>query len=196
MLPIVINILLAIHVLVCFLLVFVVLLQRPRSEGLGSAFGGGVTDNMFGAQTSNVLAKFTVWLAGAFFALTLILSILYSMRGKSGDGSTLVKDLENEPAPQAEVTPVIPATTESGEATVSEQDPATSDEPEASEPAAESTDVPSASSETPAATPSPESAEATQPASETSSSTDTDAETSAEPAEPDSATPSATPAEG
>ena len=52
---IVINILLVIHVLVSLLIVFLVLMQRPKNEGLGAAFGGGVTDNLFGAQTTNVL---------------------------------------------------------------------------------------------------------------------------------------------
>src|SRR5439155_27341778 len=49
-------------------------------EGLGAAFGGGVTENIFGAQTTNVLVKFTAWLAGIFFALTFALSILYAHR--------------------------------------------------------------------------------------------------------------------
>jgi preprotein translocase subunit SecG len=58
--------------------VLVILMQRPKSEGLGAAFGAGVTENIFGAQTTNVLVKFTTWLAGIFFALTLALSILYA----------------------------------------------------------------------------------------------------------------------
>ena len=53
-------------------------MQRPKSEGLGAAFGGGVTENIFGAQTTNVLVKFTTWLAGMFFVLTFALSVLYA----------------------------------------------------------------------------------------------------------------------
>jgi preprotein translocase subunit SecG len=55
-------------------------MQRPKSEGLGAAFGGAVTENIFGAQTTNVLVKFTGWLAGLFFFLTFFLSILYAHR--------------------------------------------------------------------------------------------------------------------
>ena len=73
-----INFCLVLFVLVAALMVFVILMQRPKSEGLGAAFGGGVTENIFGAQTTNVLAKFTTWLAGIFFALTFALSILYA----------------------------------------------------------------------------------------------------------------------
>ncbi len=78
MLSLFITFLLAIHVIVSLLIIFIVLMQRPKSEGLGAAFGGGMTENLFGAQTSNVLANFTRWLGGIFFILTLILSILYA----------------------------------------------------------------------------------------------------------------------
>ena len=75
-------ILLVLHVVVCLLLVLVVLMQLPRSEGLGAAFGGTVTENIFGAQTTHVLAKFTVWLGVAFFAITLMLAVAYSHRDR------------------------------------------------------------------------------------------------------------------
>src|SRR5437660_10296715 len=73
-----INLLLGFFVLVSVLMVLVILMQRPKSEGLGAAFGGGVTENIFGAQTTNVLVKFTTWLAGIFFVLTFALSVLYA----------------------------------------------------------------------------------------------------------------------
>jgi preprotein translocase subunit SecG len=71
-----INLLLGFFVIVSLLMVLVILMQRPKSEGLGAAFGGGVTENIFGAQTTNVLVKFTTWLAGIFFALTFAISIV------------------------------------------------------------------------------------------------------------------------
>jgi len=83
---ILINFLLAMYVLVAVLMTFVILMQRPKSEGLGAAFGGGVTENIFGAQTTNVLVKFTAWLAGIFFAITFALSILYAHRSASDSG--------------------------------------------------------------------------------------------------------------
>jgi preprotein translocase subunit SecG len=79
-----INFCLGIFVLVAGLMVFVILMQRPKSEGLGAAFGGGVTENIFGAQTTNVLVKFTTWLAGIFFVLTFGLSVLYAHRSTAG----------------------------------------------------------------------------------------------------------------
>jgi preprotein translocase subunit SecG len=75
-LSIFIPVLLAILVIVCVLLTLVVLMQRPKNEGLGAAFGSGVTENIFGAQTATVLTKATVYLGCIFFALTLLLTVL------------------------------------------------------------------------------------------------------------------------
>src|SRR3989442_15719655 len=80
-----INLCLALFVLVSALMVLVILMQRPKSEGLGAAFGGAVTENIFGAQTTNVLVKFTGWIAGFFFAVTFALSILYAHKSTTSD---------------------------------------------------------------------------------------------------------------
>ena len=88
------KLLIAVNVLVCILLIFVVLLQRPKTEGLGAAFGGDTASNIFGAQTTNVLVNLTRWLAGIFMVVTLLLSILYS---KNEDSRTAVsKYIETE----------------------------------------------------------------------------------------------------
>ena len=100
-----INFLLVVYILVALLMVLVILMQRPKSEGLGAAFGGGVTENIFGAQTTNVLVKFTAWLAGIFFILTFVLSILYAHQS-AGDNS-----LRRELLKQQAGAPVSPAPT-------------------------------------------------------------------------------------
>jgi len=92
---------------VALLMVLVILMQRPKSEGLGAAFGGAVTENIFGAQTTNVLVKFTAWLAGIFFAITFVLSILYARRASAESG--LRRELMKQQAPAAQVSPA-PAT--------------------------------------------------------------------------------------
>src|SRR2546430_7291216 len=83
---ILINFLLAIYVLVALLMVLVILMQRPKSEGLGAAFGAGVTENIFGAQTTNVLVKFTAWMVAIFFGLTFVLSVMYSHKTSRDTG--------------------------------------------------------------------------------------------------------------
>lgn len=136
---IILSILIAIHVVVCALMILVVLMQRPRSEGLGSAFGGGLTDNVFGSQTTNVLARFTTWMGIAFFAITLLLSILTA---RASSGKTAVqKKLLSEPIPAAVSTPT----------------PAAQSTPEAT-PTASATPVTEPAQETPKATPEVETA--------------------------------------
>jgi preprotein translocase subunit SecG len=104
-----INLLLGFFVLVSLLMVLVILMQRPKSEGLGAAFGGGVTENIFGAQTTNVLVKFTTWLVGIFFVLTFALSILNAH--KSTADSAFRRELMKKQA--APATSPAPAAAES-----------------------------------------------------------------------------------
>jgi preprotein translocase subunit SecG len=149
---IILPLLIALHVLVCVLMILVVLMQRPRSEGLGSAFGGGLTDNVFGSQTTNVLARFTTWMGIAFFAITLLLSIITA---KANSGKTAVqKKLLSEPIPTAAAT-----ATPASEAT----------------PVATATPTPAAVA-TPEATPTTESAPSPAPTEATSSSEVTNSE--------------------
>jgi preprotein translocase subunit SecG len=100
-----INLLLVFFVLVALLMVLVILMQRPKSEGLGAAFGGAVTENIFGAQTTNVLVKFTTWLAGIFFAVTLALSILYAHRGTGGESAFRRELMKQQGAPATSPAP-------------------------------------------------------------------------------------------
>ena len=84
-------------VFVCVLMILTILMQRPKNEGLGAAFGGGLTDNLFGAQTTTVLTKFTVWLGMLFFVLTLLISLL-QVRAISGQ-TKIQKELTKAAAP-------------------------------------------------------------------------------------------------
>ena len=111
---ILINLLLGVFVVVCILLVLIILMQRPKSEGLGAAFGASVTENIFGAQTTNVLTKITGWLAGIFFVLTFALAVLYAH--KSTSQSALRRELARTQASPAPTAPAAvsrsPATTQ------------------------------------------------------------------------------------
>ena len=100
-----INLLSVFFVLVALIMVLVILMQRPKSEGLGAAFGGAVTENIFGAQTTNVLVKFTTWLAGIFFVLTFGLSILYAHRGAGGESAFRRELMKQQAAPATSPAP-------------------------------------------------------------------------------------------
>lgn len=103
---ILINFLLVIEALVAVLMMLVILMQRPKSEGLGAAFGGGVTENIFGAQTTTVLTTITTWLASIFFVLVLVLSVLYAHRGVPD--SAVRRELMKTSAAQKAAVPLSP----------------------------------------------------------------------------------------
>jgi preprotein translocase subunit SecG len=133
---ILINILLGVYVFIALLMILVILMQRPKSEGLGAAFGGGVTENIFGAQTTNVLTKITGWLAALFFLLTFALSILYAHKGNTQSGlrRELMKDLPPPIAATGSPTPtpgVSPAGSPSASPTATAAVPAASVTPAA-----------------------------------------------------------------
>jgi preprotein translocase subunit SecG len=95
----------AVFIIISVLLTLVVLVQKPRSEGLGSAFGGGMTDSLFGAQTTDVLTKATIWLAGLFFACTLGLAILYAHRSPA---KSFTEELSKPSVPLEQTFPAAP----------------------------------------------------------------------------------------
>ena len=106
-----INLLLVVFVIVCLLMTLLILMQRPKQEGLGAAFGGGVTDQVFGARTTNVLQRGTVYLGSLFFLLSLTLAVLIGHQNKKSsllpDKAAAAKVEQAKPAeqPKEEVKP-------------------------------------------------------------------------------------------
>jgi preprotein translocase subunit SecG len=98
-----INLLLFVFVVVCLLMSMIILMQRPKNEGLGAAFGSGTTDQLFGARTTNVLQKATVYLATLFFVLTLALAVMIGKQN-AGKRKSLVAQVP-APAPLVVETP-------------------------------------------------------------------------------------------
>ena len=92
--PIVINVLLVILVALSLLLCLVILMQRPKQEGLGAAFGGGMTDQAFGARTTDVLQKGTVWLGTLFFVITLAISLLVASQSEIKSQDSTLAEIE------------------------------------------------------------------------------------------------------
>jgi preprotein translocase subunit SecG len=67
-----------IHILVCFFLVGVVLLQQGRSADLAGAFGGQGSQTAFGPRAAaNVLTRLTTWSAVIFMLTSISLTVLY-----------------------------------------------------------------------------------------------------------------------
>ncbi len=72
-------------ILVCFLLMIVILLQKGRGGGLAGAFGGAGGMSAFGAKTGDVFTWITVIMAGVFVLLTVVANFAFdqSMRPKT-----------------------------------------------------------------------------------------------------------------
>ncbi len=101
---IVTTLLISVLVLVCLLMVLLILMQRPKQEGLGAAFGGGMTDSMFGAQTTDVLQKGTTYLAVAFFVICIALAAIktrqFEANATKGEGMIETTEPLIDPIPQ------------------------------------------------------------------------------------------------
>lgn len=110
---ILIGFLTAVHILVALFLVVLVLMQKSSEQGVGAAFGGGMTDTVFGGGTTTALVRMTIYCACVLLGTTLILAVLHSHRNASG-GSLMQKVLETAPvAPASQPTPLpMPAGTQ------------------------------------------------------------------------------------
>ncbi len=77
-----------VHVFVCAVLMFVVLLQQGKGGGLGAAFGGGAAAQVFGGRgAGNILTRATAVCAGVFMLTSVSLAYLSS----SGDRALKAK---------------------------------------------------------------------------------------------------------
>ncbi len=79
----------ALHVIICFFLIIVVLLQSGKAADLAGAFGGMGSQTVFGPRgTATVLSKATTIAASLFMITSLVLVILANNRAPS-TGSVL-----------------------------------------------------------------------------------------------------------
>jgi len=68
----------ALHIIVCFFLIGVVLLQQGRSADLAGAFGGQGSQTAFGPRAAaNVLTRLTTWSAIIFMCTSISLIALF-----------------------------------------------------------------------------------------------------------------------
>ena len=141
---ILIGFLYVVEVLVCLLLGFVVMLQKPKEGGLGGAFGGGALEASLGADAGNVLIKATAVLAAIFLLNTLVLAKFTSTR-KSGSvvAGEVAAPVQQVPAPSAAPAPA-PAPAEIPAEVPAEVPAAPAAEIPAEVPAAPAAEVPAA----------------------------------------------------
>jgi preprotein translocase subunit SecG len=94
-----------VDVLIALLIIGLVLVQQSKSGGgLGSTFGGGGSDSLFGAHASTQLSRLTVWFATLFILITLALAIISAHKPKQKS----IVELNSMLAKNAKVQTVIP----------------------------------------------------------------------------------------
>jgi len=98
----------ALHILVCFFIIVVVLLQSGKSGDISAAFGGQGSQTAFGPRgAASALSKATTWSAVAFMITSITLSVYATKR--SGPGSVLSgmksQPVKTQPAPAQTPTP-------------------------------------------------------------------------------------------
>ena len=91
------NLLVAVHVIICFVLATVVLLQSSKGGGLAGAFGGagGAPQQLLGSRgMTTLLHKLTIYCAIGFF----LTSFLLFMTDSSGDigGTSVLNEAARE----------------------------------------------------------------------------------------------------
>ena len=83
------NLLIFFYILISISLILIILLQQGKGSDIGSAFGAGSSNTMFGSgSSSNPLTKVTAFLAAIFLILSL--SITYISRSSMIEESPII----------------------------------------------------------------------------------------------------------
>ena len=84
------NLLIFFYILISISLILIILLQQGKGSDIGSAFGAGSSNTMFGSSSSsNPLTKVTAILAAIFLILSL--SITYISRSSMVEESPIIE---------------------------------------------------------------------------------------------------------
>ena len=103
-----ITLLAVFHVIVCIFLILVVLLQQGKGADWAGAFGGGGTQNTFGARgAGTILSKATTAAAVLFMVTSLALAVLIS---QGGGANSVIREgaKSNQAQPAAPAAPAQP----------------------------------------------------------------------------------------
>src|SRR5205807_5508796 len=103
-----IGLIYALHILVSFFLIIVVLLQSGKSGDIAAAFGGMGSQTAFGPRgAATALSRATTWSAIIFMVTSITLSVYASRR--SGPKSVLQGVQSSQPKSQPANRPAQPA---------------------------------------------------------------------------------------
>lgn len=106
-------VLVTLHILVCFVLIVVIMLQSGSAADLAGAFGGAGSQTAFGPRSATTfLSRATTWCAIVFMMSSLALSVKRAPAGALAEqGSILEQTTQPAPAkPKTQVPVQKPAT--------------------------------------------------------------------------------------
>jgi preprotein translocase subunit SecG len=93
-------VLVTLHILVCFVLIVVIMLQSGNAADLAGAFGGAGSQTAFGPRSATTfLSRATTWCAVVFMMTSLALSLKRAPAGALAEGSILEETQQSAPAP-------------------------------------------------------------------------------------------------
>jgi preprotein translocase subunit SecG len=105
-------ILVTLHILVCFILIIVIMLQSGSAADLAGAFGGAGSQTAFGPRgAATFLSRATTWCAIVFMLTSLALSVKRDLSAGVSTGSILEQTEPSAPAapPAKPAAPKTPA---------------------------------------------------------------------------------------
>ncbi len=114
-------VLVTLHVLVCFVLIIVIMLQSGSAADLAGAFGGAGSQTAFGPRgAATFLSRATTWCAIVFMMTSLTLSVKRSPDDFTGTGTgSILEQTQKQTA-----APAKPATTTPAPIQIPSQQPA------------------------------------------------------------------------
>lgn len=119
--------LVVIHVLVCFALVVIVLLQTGKGAEIGATFGGGGSHTLFGSRGAGSFLTKATAVIGTVFMLT---SLALAMMSSNITGGSVVEELPARQPAASQSAPAEVQGTPFGTLPVEEEAPAAPGAPE------------------------------------------------------------------
>ncbi len=93
------------HILVCFAMIAIVLLQSGKGAEMGASFGAGGSSSVFGASGGNTFMSNLTTGAAIIFMLT---SLTLAYMSGTGGGSSIMSGKSGKTAPAQKAAPAAP----------------------------------------------------------------------------------------
>jgi preprotein translocase subunit SecG len=88
-----------VHIIVCFSLIGLILIQQGKGAETGASFGSGASQTVFGSQGSaNFITRSTAVMTALFFATCLILGYFAFQHQKESRIDSLIPEIEQQSA--------------------------------------------------------------------------------------------------